>query len=176
MSSPTTKVCPRCNRTKESTGFCKCARNSSGLPLWCKACCAARHAERRASDPEYQKKRKDYNAKLYAENKDVFKERGKSWHERNKPYLRAKQIMKKFGLTQDAYNTKLRDQGWGCGICRCDLRLLDPRHVHTDHCHTTGLVRGIICKSCNHLLGNARDSQEILLAAINYLEKHNGHA
>lgn len=39
-----------------------------------------------------------------------------------------------------------------------------------DHCHNTGAVRGLICRTCNLLLGYSKDNRQILQAAINYLE------
>ena len=38
-----------------------------------------------------------------------------------------------------------------------------------DHNHVTGKVRGILCKSCNLLIGNAKDNVDILKSAIVYL-------
>lgn len=40
-----------------------------------------------------------------------------------------------------------------------------------DHDHTTNLVRGYLCKQCNRGLGHFRDSIEIMMLAIKYLEK-----
>ena len=41
-----------------------------------------------------------------------------------------------------------------------------------DHCHTTGVIRGILCKNCNHVLGHARDSIQTLERAIEYLKEN----
>ena len=38
-----------------------------------------------------------------------------------------------------------------------------------DHDHITGKVRGLLCPTCNSLLGHAKDSEGILQAAIRYL-------
>jgi len=51
-----------------------------------------------------------------------------------------------------------------CGICRAEL--VGP---HVDHLHGTKIVRGILCQSCNLMLGHARDDMDILFAAIGYL-------
>ena len=39
-----------------------------------------------------------------------------------------------------------------------------------DHDHETDRVRGLLCTRCNSLLGMARDSEAVLLAAVAYLQ------
>lgn len=41
-----------------------------------------------------------------------------------------------------------------------------------DHDHSTGKVRGILCKHCNHVLGHSRESLTILDNAKAYLISH----
>lgn len=55
-----------------------------------------------------------------------------------------------------------------CPICR------QTEHLVLDHDHQTGVVRSLICSSCNTMLGMARDSLDILYEAIAYLKKHRG--
>lgn len=46
---------------------------------------------------------------------------------------------------------------------------------HLDHCHETHTFRGIVCASCNLMLGFARNSVKILALGILYLkERKNG--
>lgn len=54
-----------------------------------------------------------------------------------------------------------------CQICNKEVEGL-RRHI--DHCHTTGVVRGILCRKCNLGLGHFRDNEELLRMAIKYLK------
>ena len=78
----------------------------------------------------------------------------------------------KYGITAADYSNLLTAQNYKCCICKISLLSLDKRHIHLDHCHTTGKVRGILCNHCNHGLGNFKDNRELLLNAISYLTKN----
>ena len=41
-----------------------------------------------------------------------------------------------------------------------------------DHDHTTGKIRGILCKHCNHVLGHSKEQLKILDNAKAYLISH----
>jgi len=53
-----------------------------------------------------------------------------------------------------------------CAICLNDLTEAEAK---LDHCHKRLVSRGILCHSCNILLGMAKDNIEILTRAIKYL-------
>lgn len=76
---------------------------------------------------------------------------------------------REYGLTPKAWQKLFESQGKCCAIC--GTKEID-HEWHTDHCHKTDRVRGILCKSCNLMLGNARDNLDILYAAIRYLKSH----
>lgn len=77
-------------------------------------------------------------------------------------------LWRKFGLTVDAYNAMLAEQGGVCRICEGGFGGKTP---HVDHDHATGAVRGIVCEHCNRGLGAFRDNIESLRNAIAYLER-----
>jgi len=52
---------------------------------------------------------------------------------------------------------------------RCRVCLKDATTLHIDHDHKTGIVRGLLCKSCNLALGFFNDDINLLIAALNYL-------
>lgn len=53
-----------------------------------------------------------------------------------------------------------------CAICECAL----PEKFHIDHCHTTGVVRGLLCHRCNILL-HAIDNADFFARATAYLRR-----
>lgn len=67
-------------------------------------------------------------------------------------------------VCKECRNTYKREQRGGCKICCKDYSILS-----VDHNHTTGKVRGLLCHSCNVMLGFSKDNTEILQTAIYYL-------
>jgi len=55
-----------------------------------------------------------------------------------------------------------------CGICSA------TKILYVDHNHETGVLRGLLCPSCNSAIGLLGESKERFAAAVAYLEKHNG--
>ena len=84
-------------------------------------------------------------------------------------YTKKFNLYRKFGLTQQEWNRIFESQGRKCKICGSTETKAKGKDWHTDHNHTTGKVRGILCRGCNHLLGNAEDNTEILQSATEYL-------
>ncbi len=84
------------------------------------------------------------------------------------------EIIKKYG--EDVYSKFFELQKGLCAICRrpewataSQNRRGTPDRLSIDHDHETGKARGLLCRNCNRLLGQAGDSTEWLQAAIDYL-------
>ena len=77
-------------------------------------------------------------------------------------------VKSKYGLTEMSLRDRMDEQKGCCSICRRSLDH-DGKTFHIDHCHTTGLTRGLLCSLCNHLLGKADDSVDTLYRSIFYL-------
>jgi len=52
-----------------------------------------------------------------------------------------------------------------CDICHAQGKL------HVDHCHTSGIIRGLLCNSCNLGIGHLKDDITVLRSATNYLRR-----
>lgn len=81
------------------------------------------------------------------------------------------------GASQEWYDQKMTEQGGRCGMCGSDQpnRHGEPTEVFCiDHNHHTGELRGLLCTQCNLVIGNAKDSPELLMAGVTYLAEY-GH-
>lgn len=81
-------------------------------------------------------------------------------------------LKSKYNISLADFKQMILNQGGNCAICKTKLYTLDIKSVHTDHCHTTGKVRGILCKYCNFGLGWFKDNTKLLENAITYLKFH----
>lgn len=120
--------------------------------------------------PEKQAIHNESRKKRYAENaefREQVKKKAREWQAANPMHKKA-QRLKKYGMTPQEKDAMLASQGGVCAICK-----KAPKHVNVfpaiDHCHTTGVVRGILCSHCNMGIGKFMDSPELLIAAANYL-------
>jgi len=89
----------------------------------------------------------------------------------------SREICRMKGLTSDQYEKMFLDQDHKCKICnKPETRASRTRgnisRLSVDHCHGTGLVRGLLCYKCNSMLGFVGDSIEVLCNAIDYLLDH----
>jgi hypothetical protein len=64
----------------------------------------------------------------------------------------AKRLMDNYKLTTPQYLAILAYQGGVCYACGC-AEHVKGRRLAVDHCHTTGLIRGLLCSRCNPVLG-----------------------
>lgn len=132
----------------------------------------ARLKFRYKNDPEFR-------AKILAYHKNKY---------RTDPKWRAARIAsgykkKSIGVSREQRNAMIEAQGGLCAICGDPLPIIDiaqqevgsaltmKSRFSTDHCHKTGIIRGILHNKCNILLGHANEDIRILKCAIAYLEK-----
>ena len=113
----------------------------------------------RTSKRKYYHRNKEKVAKKQAQFKRLNPELVSKWNH-------SSSIKRKYGVSRSQYKTMVQETRGTCQICgiQPDYRLC------VDHCHSTGKIRGLLCRNCNHILGHARDSIKVLKKAIDYLE------
>jgi hypothetical protein len=122
----------------------------------------------------YQKQWRDKNADAIKEySKEYSKEYGL------RPYVQERKRyrgLQQYGLTPEGFNDLWTSQRGKCAICEIEMRPRgrDKNSACIDHNHLTGDVRGLLCRACNHGIGNLKDDPDVLEAAAKYLRKF-GH-
>lgn len=122
------------------------------------------------------KERHAAKAKLWREaNRDKVKKYQDEYHaaraasgERQK--YDASYRLRKYGLTQEAFDALLLEQAGVCRICHADSPGA-KRGWNVDHDHVTGGVRGILCHRCNAALGLLDDNPERADECAAYLRR-----
>jgi hypothetical protein len=75
--------------------------------------------------------------------------------------------LRTYGITQSQYDEMFDSQGRACAVCRTTTPTSKGWNI--DHCHNSGVVRGILCSHCNMGLGQFRDDVDRLMRAAEYL-------
>ncbi len=86
-----------------------------------------------------------------------------------------------FNITFYQYEGLLAAGNGVCWICHQPETTKKPRSkyadsLHVDHCHETGVIRGLLCGKCNTGIGSFKHDIERLQAATKYLEHWNSPA
>lgn len=89
---------------------------------------------------------------------------------RNRNTYRNNTLIHRYGITLEQKLRMLQDQYFKCAICS---KIIDES-AHIDHNHQTKRIRALLCRACNHLIGNAEENEKILLKAIKYLKFYKG--
>lgn len=149
----TEKKCPVCKQLKSSSEFALNSSSSGGLDSCCKGC----KKERRFRN------RDRIIAKYYSDKSDPVKSDAMNFSSRvaNLRKIGAK-------VTKDQVKEMMDLADGKCAICK---NFFESRFLCIDHCHKTGLARGVICKNCNSMLGMGQDNIQILMEGVNYLKK-----
>lgn len=171
------KKCKYCNQEKNLSEFHPSPKTKDRVMSFCKDC-FSKKCERKlrnycsAGHPQdiYRKRHKGGGSYCWMCKKLANKKERKDNPERNRYYTRKYRYKNVYGITFEERETILSKQGGRCAICETDLSNPDD-NSHIDHCHVSGIVRGILCCKCNVGLGYFNDNQELLRKAIKYLNK-----
>lgn len=156
------KRCSKCKQDQPRAEFYRHARTSDGLGSWCRSCFREQYAATKATRKARKSQR--YHADLRAS-----RAAGRAYREANKERLAAISRKSKYGLSAEQYAEMVARSKGRCDLCG------DPpsnRGLSIDHCHSTGVVRGLLCARCNTALGKFRDDPQLLREAANYVERH----
>jgi len=126
--TPVSKTCPECLRHLPASNYGISRQTRSGLMSNCVECARARRSRNYHAGGGTKKQR------------DRFRERT-------------------YGVSPADVAAMMKAQGGVCALCGCEedghqrTRSGKPAPFHVDHCHKTGLFRGMLCQQCNTALG-----------------------
>lgn len=100
--------------------------------------------------------------------KQCILHRQKRWGKAN---ARWAYLKREYGVSKGQYNSMYEAQDGRCAICDTPEPQLS-RNLNVDHDHATGQIRGLLCGSCNSVLGMAQDDPERLRKALAYLAEY----
>lgn len=151
------RICLDCHAPKPREEFYS-GSGRDGLSSYCIPCHKKRMAAWREKNAERQRK---YVAD--------WKRRHPEYQKKRRAADSRRQVLKKYGITEEDYAAMLARQGDVCAICGGT----EPggKRLAVDHCHTSGRVRGLLCTPCNTALGKLGDTVEGLRRALTYLEQ-----
>lgn len=170
------KKCSRCEIDKSLTDFRKNKKSNDGYTGVCKVCLSSSdkilyHASPRTPRPDddhtrFQECRICKVTKAHSEF-PWYSQRGIP-----RSYCKTcdvdQQRFVKYGLTPNDYSLLLSQQRSCCKACKDPLGYKQHDRA-IDHCHRTGVVRGILCKHCNLALGHLRDDPIRINKLLEYL-------
>jgi len=119
-----------------------------------------------------REKLKAYNREYRLSHREYFKSKNAEWRfenrERHLAYMKkyhADKYHKRYhGIDRKTYEAMCAKQQFLCLVCQRKQRLI------VDHCHKTGALRGLLCRSCNTALGLLADNRTLFHRAVLYLD------
>lgn len=139
-------MCVQCHEEKSKDSFYRDRIKSTGLSGKCKEC----------------------------KNADEKKWRNGKGHARRQKYDRDRRLRERYGISHADFERMYEEQCGLCAICGNAESAKQngvPRLLAVDHCHHSGVVRGLLCTGCNTGLGSFKDNTQSLLSAIAYLNR-----
>ena len=130
----------------------------------CKTC-----GEEKPLTTELWYKHRSSSRGFYIHCKECMKRKQReAWARNATPEKRRKWMLKGvYNITPEEYDAIARAQDYVCAICKQECP--SGQHLSIDHCHDSGEVRGLLCKTCNRAIGQLKDNPERVLAAYQYL-------
>jgi hypothetical protein len=180
------KTCSKCQTPKSLKDFSVCRKSADGRDGWCRTCkknatdlWRAAHEQQTA---DYRKEWRRTHRPLVLAEKERYRQRHlerarqqvRAAHQKNGQVYRRRRyfalIEERYGLTEAQIQEQSQKQNHLCLLCHKKQKCGKRQRLYVDHDHTTGKFRGLLCFSCNSMLGFAKDNIEVLQEAIQYLQ------
>ena len=171
-----TKICTKCKKELPLDAFRKRKDSPIGHQSWCKECRKQHHKVYFQDNFEHFS---DYNKSKRRLNHSAAIEAEKNYRNKNKEKFRQIAIKYRYKLTPAQIEFILKSQNGKCACCDATAPSAKSIQWCIDHDHkccsgqkTCGkCIRGLLCHSCNLMLGRVKDNIQILKNFITYLER-----
>ena len=151
---PKEKPCEGCGQPFFGTG-----RNRYCKPECKKQALATKRSKQWDEDPAHRLK---------------LENRHKRWRESDPENyslcLKKSSLKTNYGLSWEDFERMRTEQNLSCKVCNTHESEL-TKGLCVDHCHITGVVRGLLCTNCNTAIGLLKDSAQTVEAAAQYLRQ-----
>jgi hypothetical protein len=160
------KTCRICKKAKPYSDFYKMSGMRDGHRNECKDCNLARRRAKYRENPEPYIRRtqrwRENNPDRYMAYKAWYRETHK---EQRRVQNRSGYLRRKYGLAPAEFDFLVVAQAGRCAICNRE----DGKELRVDHDHKTGIVRGLLCGSCNRAMGLFHEDPNRFRSAEMYL-------
>jgi hypothetical protein len=168
---PGFKKCKKCRKVKAVEDFHVDRSLSDDRKVRCRECTNKIKANWRA---ENQSKIKQQKKASYEKHRDKYLEYFRS--DKRRMHVFNWKLKRQYGITLKQFERMMDEQNGCCAICGNPPSSVNGhKHKHRlciDHCHETGVVRGLLCTMCNAAIGYFEDNLERVQKAVNYLTHH----
>lgn len=131
----------------------------------------------------YQKNKQEILAKQkmhYQLNKESYAKKARQFRMDNKEVVSKRErkydLWSKYKMTTEQLDELWSKQNGLCANLKCsDVLTTGKSGYCIDHCHTTGKVRGLLCRGCNLALGHVKDSVAKLVGLSEYILEAQAH-
>lgn len=179
-----------CGLDKNIDDFYRQKGGRDGRRTICKSCCNVRYEVESPTRKLYNQSPSRKLSKKISNQKYEKSEKGKQAQKRKNSSLSSLQSQKNFrespegresqwrrslrfcyGIEPEVYHEMLRDQEGSCKICKSINPGRGNRHFSVDHNHTSGIIRGLLCYSCNMGLSKFKDDSDLLSYAADMIDQ-----
>lgn len=164
------KQCSKCKIIKLADQFYKSIYANDGLNSQCISCFNIYNKtdKHRAKNRERYRQRKALNPEEENRKAREYRKRQKQTPEGRRS-IKNSRLKNLYGITIEQYEMLADKQNHQCAICQ---QSPTDHQLHVDHSHTTGEIRGLLCRRCNLALG-FWDHPNILRVLLKYIDPQN---
>jgi len=172
------KQCTKCKNFKIFSDFHKYAKSPDGYKHFCKVC--TKEYDLIKNDKTRIMPRKMQGTKIHCRKCEQYLPKSSFWSKNT--YCKKCTVLvghignlKKYNLTRDDYVDMEKSQNGVCKICGEPEKYKNRLSVDHDHSCCSGptscgkCIRGLLCSSCNRVLGQVNDDKVLLQKMIDYL-------